>query len=79
MTEHRPRYQFDCKRCKFNWCCGPKCACNLSKIPLRETPKRRVLTVAKERREGGHAPAAVELVKDWEKSNLRLVAEIMKS
>ena len=27
--EHRPRYQYDCKNCKFSWCCGPDCSCNL--------------------------------------------------
>ena len=24
-----PRYQYDCDRCKFSWCCGPACSCVL--------------------------------------------------
>lgn len=23
-----PRWPYDCDRCKFSWCCGPKCKCN---------------------------------------------------
>lgn len=26
--EHAPRWQYDCTRCKFNWCCGYTCHCN---------------------------------------------------
>ena len=29
MTEHNPQYRFDCEHCKFNWCCGILCACDL--------------------------------------------------
>jgi hypothetical protein len=29
MTTHSPRFQYDCGRCKFNWNCGPTCACAL--------------------------------------------------
>ena len=28
-VDHKPRYQYDCKNCKFSWCCGPECSCNL--------------------------------------------------
>lgn len=28
---HEPRWRFDCSRCKFSWCCGPRCACNVRK------------------------------------------------
>ena len=34
---HKPRYKFDCDRCKFNWCCGYTCVCvlrNASDPPL---------------------------------------------
>ena len=24
---HNPRYAYDCKRCKYNWCCGFTCKC----------------------------------------------------
>lgn len=23
-----PRWPYDCKNCKFSWCCGPLCHCN---------------------------------------------------
>lgn len=76
---HDPRHQFDCGRCKFSWNCGPKCSCVLTGIPLHLTPRRRILAVAKERRKGGYAPAAEELMEDWEKSKLKLVAEVMEA
>lgn len=28
-VEHKPSYQYDCKNCKFSWCCGPECSCSL--------------------------------------------------
>jgi len=27
--KHEPRWQYDCINCKFNWCCGYLCYCNL--------------------------------------------------
>lgn len=79
MTEHRPRYRFDCERCKFSWNCGPQCSCALAQVPLRLTPRRRLLAVAKERQDGGFAGAAAELVRDWKKAGFELAAEIMES
>ena len=41
---HHPRWQFDCGRCKFAWCCGPTCMCGL-RAPLEvlePTPKWRM-------------------------------------
>lgn len=29
MTKHKPRWQYDCKRCKYSWCCGPGLGCLL--------------------------------------------------
>ncbi len=35
----KPRYQYDCVFCKFNWCCGAVCACNYkTKAPLLPEP-----------------------------------------
>ncbi len=28
--DHQPRWKYDCTRCKFDWNCGPLCACILS-------------------------------------------------
>ncbi len=25
--EHNPMYAYDCKACKYNWCCGYRCTC----------------------------------------------------
>lgn len=36
--KHNPKYRFDCENCKFNWCCGPTCTCNLNNVP--EPPLR---------------------------------------
>ena len=40
---HAPRWQYDCARCKFAWCCGPQCACHIKgKMPKqrkRETDR----------------------------------------
>jgi len=41
---HNPRYLYDCDRCKFNWCCGPLCACALNlgaDRGFKENPKRQ--------------------------------------
>lgn len=27
MSADFPRHLYDCGHCKFNWCCGPLCAC----------------------------------------------------
>lgn len=26
---HAPRYPHDCGRCKYSWCCGPPCVCQI--------------------------------------------------
>lgn len=39
-VEHRPRYQYDCKNCKFSWCCGPTCSCSL-KHRFSDPPRKR--------------------------------------
>jgi hypothetical protein len=39
-----PRFQYDCKGCKFNWCCGELCACMWSLPPA---PKSRMIIVEK--------------------------------
>lgn len=44
MSEHKPRYQYDCNRCKFKWCCGYCCACAL-KHELPKPPKHVQLKV----------------------------------
>lgn len=41
---HNPRYQYDCERCKYHWCCGPTCQCMLrdyNGVLLREPPRKR--------------------------------------
>lgn len=39
---HAPRWYYDCDRCKFNWCCGPVCACVLrQRGDLGEPPRNR--------------------------------------
>ena len=42
-TDHVPRYRYDCKHCRFNRCCGPKCHCGLK---LRNPPLPRAKEVA---------------------------------
>ena len=32
-TNHNPKHKYDCGNCKFNWCCGYLCACNLKESP----------------------------------------------
>ena len=59
---HNPKHQFDCGNCKFNWCCGPCCYCNLKKSHP-PAPDERIDEVAKLRREAGYGPAADELLK----------------
>jgi hypothetical protein len=40
---HAPRYQYDCERCQFSWCCGPTCSCVLQKpgYKLGDPPRER--------------------------------------
>ena len=45
---HAPRYRYDCGRCKFSWCCGTTCACNLKKKDHPEPPNTRKLQVAQD-------------------------------
>jgi len=28
-VKHNPKHYYDCKPCKFNWCCGYTCGCAL--------------------------------------------------
>lgn len=30
---HNPKHKYDCGNCKFNWCCGYTCVCNLKNYP----------------------------------------------
>ena len=41
--KHNPQYKYDCDNCKFNWCCGYVCACNLRQLP--EPPEHVVQKV----------------------------------
>jgi len=45
MSEAKaPKYEYDCKSCRFNWCCGPTCHCHLrNQLPV--PPKERKLEV----------------------------------
>ena len=63
MTEHSPRHAFDCSYCKFNWCCGPLCACVLKKTHP-PPPPQRVAEVAALRKFAGYEPAGLELLKE---------------
>lgn len=39
-VEHNPSCQYDCKHCKFFWCCGPTCHCTyMNKLP--DPPRER--------------------------------------
>jgi hypothetical protein len=41
--ETHPRFAYDCDQCRFNWCCGPLCAC----LPgLKKAPRFRARQVA---------------------------------
>lgn len=31
--EHNPKHKYDCEKCKFNWCCGFECSCQLHDKP----------------------------------------------
>lgn len=47
-SKHKPRHRYDCERCKFSWCCGPTCACVLTRdnnIP--QAPEERLIEVAR--------------------------------
>lgn len=37
--EHKPRYKYDCDRCKFHWNCGLLCSCVLRE--MGDPPPRR--------------------------------------
>jgi len=37
--QHAPRWSYDCKRCKFSWCCGATCACLYESVG--GTPRKR--------------------------------------
>lgn len=73
---HAPRYRFDCGRCKFSWCCGTTCHCNLKKKDHAEPPDKRKLQVAQDRwdwRDGrepkinwGNRPTSGKIPKNWD-------------
>jgi hypothetical protein len=44
---HSPRYSYDCDNCKFNWNCGPLCACHLAHQGYPEPPPKRAAEVAR--------------------------------
>ena len=46
FQEHAPRWQYDCARCKFAWCCGPQCACHI-KGKMPEARKKEVAYAVK--------------------------------
>ena len=53
--EHAPRWQYDCTRCKFSWCCGPACHCNyMHKLP--DPPRKRQNEVDTALVQLGYAP-----------------------
>ena len=37
-TSHDPKHRYDCGPCKFSWCCGLTCGCNLSKAEYPPPP-----------------------------------------
>lgn len=43
---HNPRWRFDCNNCKFNWCCGPTCACVLSSMSDPPSARQREVDAA---------------------------------
>ena len=57
-SKMEPRYQYDCVFCKFNWNCGPVCACNFkTKEPiLPEPPKEVKIWVNNTRKRHGYEP-----------------------
>lgn len=57
VLNHAPRYQYDCDRCKFSWCCGPTCVCVLaSRTNLPEPPRERQDEVDAALVKAGYAP-----------------------
>jgi hypothetical protein len=28
---HDPKYLYDCDNCKYSWCCGPTCHCDIGR------------------------------------------------
>ena len=53
---HAPRWQYDCARCKFAWCCGPQCACHIQgKMPKeRRAEVERAAEMFQKRRRQCH-------------------------
>jgi hypothetical protein len=47
---HSPRFRYDCKRCKFSWCCGIRCACVLRRSEFSNPPKEIQNQVIAERK-----------------------------
>lgn len=47
-SKHEPRHRYDCERCKFSWCCGPTCACILTRNKsIPQAPEERLVEVAR--------------------------------
>lgn len=45
---HSPKYRYDCKNCKFSWCCGIGCDCSLDKNKFGNPPKEIQIQHARE-------------------------------
>jgi hypothetical protein len=56
---HAPRWQYDCDRCKYSWCCGPTCSCSLKLQGHGDPPRERQDEVdAASDRIGARAPVS---------------------
>lgn len=53
---HTPRWQYDCDRCKFAWCCGSLCSCHLQRSGLPVPPDARQKQVDAALVKIGYAP-----------------------
>lgn len=59
MSEHSPRYRYDCGRYKFNWNCGLLCACVLPASKYSPPPKSRDEEVKEAQRQWCERRAAI--------------------
>ena len=37
--KHEPRHEYDCSRCKYGWCCGLLCSCELHRFGAPKAPR----------------------------------------
>ena len=42
LQAKKPRYQYDCIFCKFNWNCGPACRCEYRRRKALPEPPKEV-------------------------------------